>query len=85
MIKPSVERGLHFNPTDGVPLSAALRLHWPRLPRLPAPIVLAHLRRLPLQAIGDEWQAQWQRFVDAVGAPPRLVDGHQPVPHLPGH
>ncbi len=83
-LPPSVENGLHFNLTDGTPLSAELRWHWPRLPTLPKLILMAHVGRLPLQAIGSEWQSQWQRFVDTVGEVPRFVDGHQHVHHLPG-
>jgi predicted glycoside hydrolase/deacetylase ChbG (UPF0249 family) len=83
-LPPSVERGLHLNLTDGTPLSAELRGHWPCLPALPKLIVMAHVGRLPLQAITSEWQAQWQRFVDTVGEAPRFVDGHQHVHHLPG-
>ena len=81
---PAVDRGLHFNLTEGEPASAELRRHWPRVPTLPALIVAAHLGRLPLAAIASEWQAQWQRFVDGSRALPRFVDGHQHVHHLPG-
>jgi predicted glycoside hydrolase/deacetylase ChbG (UPF0249 family) len=83
-LPPSLERGLHFNLTEGEPLSAELRRRWPRFPALPRLIVAAHLRRLPLPEIAREWQAQWQCFVDATGAAPRFVDGHQHVHHLPG-
>jgi predicted glycoside hydrolase/deacetylase ChbG (UPF0249 family) len=80
----TVDRGLHFNLTDGEPLSAELRRHWPRFPALASLIAAAHLGRLPLLAIEREWQAQWQHFVDATGATPGFVDGHQHVHHLPG-
>jgi predicted glycoside hydrolase/deacetylase ChbG (UPF0249 family) len=80
----SVERGLHFNLTEGAPLSLALRLRWPRLPALPRLVSMAHLGRLPLQALGQELKSQWQRFVDTVGEQPRFIDGHQHVHHLPG-
>jgi predicted glycoside hydrolase/deacetylase ChbG (UPF0249 family) len=80
----AVERGLHFNLTEGAPLSPELRSRWPRLPALPRLIVMAHLGRLPLMAIGCELQSQWQRFMDTVGHTPRFVDGHQHVHHLPG-
>jgi predicted glycoside hydrolase/deacetylase ChbG (UPF0249 family) len=80
----SVEVGLHFNLSEGRPASAALRAVWPQLPPLPRLIAAAHLRRLPLAAIGEEWSAQWQAFVDAQGRPPDFVDGHQHVHHLPG-
>jgi len=39
-----VRIGLHFNLTEGRPLSAALAARWPAFPRLPALIVRAHLR-----------------------------------------
>jgi predicted glycoside hydrolase/deacetylase ChbG (UPF0249 family) len=80
----AVERGLHFNLTEGSPLSAELARVWPRLPPLPRLIVLAHARRLPLPALACEWRAQWRAFVDARGDPPDFVDGHQHVHHLPG-
>ena len=80
----AVDRGLHFNLTEGEPLSAELRRRWPRLPSLPGLIAAAHLRRLPLLEIACEWQAQWQSFIDATGAAARFVDGHQHVHHLPG-
>jgi hypothetical protein len=51
------------------------------LPRL---IALAHLRRLPLEAIAAEWRAQLDAFVRGVGRLPEHVDGHQHVQHLPG-
>jgi predicted glycoside hydrolase/deacetylase ChbG (UPF0249 family) len=47
-------------------------------------LIDAGLGRLPLAAIGAEWQCQWDRFVDATGHPPAFVDGHQHVHHLPG-
>lgn len=79
-----VERGLHFNLTEGRPLSPALRRLWPRLPSLPRLMLMAALRRLPLAALATEWQAQWHGFVDATGAVPDFVDGHQHVHQLPG-
>jgi predicted glycoside hydrolase/deacetylase ChbG (UPF0249 family) len=80
----TVERGLHFNLTEGAPASAELRAHWPQFPALPRLIALAHLGRLPLPAIAAEFRTQWQRFVDATGSAPAFVDGHQHVHHLPG-
>ncbi len=80
----TVQRGLHFNLSEGRPASAILRRRWPQLPTLPRLIVAAHAGRLPLTALAAEWQAQWQRFVDATGAPPAYIDGHQHVHQLPG-
>lgn len=79
-----VQRGLHFNLTEGAPLSAELRRVWPQFLPLPRLILAAHLRQLPLAALAAEWAAQWQAFSDATGAAPQFVDGHQHVHHLPG-
>ena len=75
--------GLHFNLTEGEPLSPALRRHWPRFPALGALIGQAFLGRLPA-AVADEFEAQLQRFVDVVGRTPHFIDGHQHVHALPG-
>ena len=76
--------GLHFNLTEGRPLSPALARHWPQLPSLPRLLILAHLGRLPLAAVADELAAQWAAFVQASGGEPDFIDGHQHVHHLPG-
>lgn len=80
----SVTVGLHFNLTEGRPLSHELRHHWPTLPSLPRLIALAHLRLLPLVALRHEWQAQLNAFAQTTGRAPAMVDGHQHVHHLPG-
>lgn len=79
----SVEAGLHFNLTEGVPLSGPLRRVWPRFPPLARLIALAHLRWLPQAAIGAELAAQWATFTEATGQAPAFIDGHQHVHHLP--
>ena len=76
--------GLHFNLTEGRPLSAALQRHWPQLPSLKRLLLLAHARCLPLTALHDELRAQLSRFEDSRGAAPDHLDGHQHVIHLPG-
>ena len=76
--------GLHFNLTEGRPLSPALARWWPKMPTLPRLLLDAHLGRLPLDAVADELAAQWQAFVAASGAAPDFIDGHQHVHHLPG-
>lgn len=75
--------GLHFNLTEGEPLSTALRRHWPRFPSLGAVIAQAFLGRLPA-AVAGEFEAQLQRFIDVTGRPPAFIDGHQHVHALPG-
>jgi predicted glycoside hydrolase/deacetylase ChbG (UPF0249 family) len=76
--------GLHFNLSEGAPLSAALAAHWPTLPSLGRLLVLAHLGRLPVAAIEAEFRAQADAFADAVGRLPAFVDGHQHVHALRG-
>lgn len=83
-LRRQAQAGLHLNLSEGVPLSPALVAHWPRLPALPRLIADAHLGRLPLAALAEELAAQWQAFVDAAGAAPDFLDGHQHVHHLPG-
>jgi predicted glycoside hydrolase/deacetylase ChbG (UPF0249 family) len=80
----SVELGLHFNLSEGVPLSAALRAHWPTLPSLARVLARAHLGALPLAAVGAEFAAQVDAFAAALGRTPDFVDGHQHVHALPG-
>jgi len=79
----SVQLGLHFNLTEGAPLSPELRAWWPRLPALPKLIALAQLRAVPHDAIAAEFAAQHRCFVDASGREPDFIDGHQHVHHLP--
>jgi len=79
----SVDVGLHFNLTEGEPVSAELKQAWPRLPSLPRLIVQAHLHRLPVQALAAEFAAQCGAFVAAAGRAPDFIDGHQHVHHLP--
>ncbi len=78
------ELGLHFNLTEGAPLSPDLARVWPLLPGLERLIVLAHFGRLPRAALAVELRAQRAAFADAVGHAPMFVDGHQHVHHLPG-
>ena len=83
-LRPQAQAGLHFNLTEGRPLSPALARHWPVLPSLPRLLVASHLGRLPQAAVADELAAQWQAFVDVSGGTPDFIDGHQHVHHLPG-
>jgi chitin disaccharide deacetylase len=80
----SVDVGLHLNRTEVRPLSARLARRWPQLPSLPGLIARAHLRLLPRAELRNEVHAQLRAFTRERGAPPRFVDGHQHVHHLPG-
>ena len=76
--------GLHFNLSEGHPLSAAMRARHARWPGLLAVLRDSHLGRLPRLALADEFEAQWQAFTAAFGRNPDHVDGHQHVHQLPG-
>jgi predicted glycoside hydrolase/deacetylase ChbG (UPF0249 family) len=79
-----LELGLHFNLSEGAPLSRELGAHWPALPGLARLLALVTLRRLPLAAIGAEFRAQVDAFAAALGGRPAFIDGHQHVHALPG-
>ena len=80
----AVQRGLHFNLTEGAPLSPELERVWPVFPPLPKLILQAHLGRLPQAAIAAEFEAQRAAFGAGAGQAPDFIDGHQHVHHLPG-
>ena len=79
----SVDVGLHLNFTEGKPLSARLAKRWPVLPSLPRLVAQAHLRALPHSEMRNEVHAQLSAFNRVLGKPPRFIDGHQHVHHLP--
>ncbi|NCT82570.1 MAG: ChbG/HpnK family deacetylase [Comamonadaceae bacterium] len=79
----AVATGLHFNLTEGEPLSPQLRRRWPRFPGLGALMAQAFLGRLPA-ALDQEFQLQLRRFVAVTGRAPDFIDGHQHVHALPG-
>lgn len=79
----TVSLGLHFNLTEGRPLSHRLAKVWPRLPTLPRLMAQAHLGLLPRAALRAEFHAQFGAYVKAIEKPPTFVDGHQHVHQLP--
>lgn len=79
-----VDIGLHFNLTEGRPLSPELARCWPQLPTLPRLLAMAHLGALPLAAVKAEFAAQLDAFTAATGTAPAFLDGHQHVHHFPG-
>lgn len=82
-VPATVGLGLHFNLTDGRPLSPRLAALWPRLPALPHLALRAHLGLLPRGAVRSEFHAQLRAFLDATGTFPAHVDSHQGVHALP--
>ena len=75
--------GLHFNLTDGKPLSSRLAALWPNLAALPVLTARAHLGLLPRGAVRSEFHAQLRAFLDATGLFPAHVDSHDHVHALP--
>ena len=79
----TVSLGLHFNLTQGRPLSRRLAKVWPALPSLPRLMAQAHLGLLPRAALRAEFHAQFGAYVKAIEKPPSFIDGHQHVHQLP--
>ena len=79
----TVSLGLHFNLTQGRPLSRRLARVWPTLPTLARLTAQAHLGLLPRAALRAEFHAQFGAYVKAIDKPPSFIDGHQHVHHLP--
>jgi chitin disaccharide deacetylase len=87
-LKPLKERigiGLHLNLTTGTPLGQMPHMApsgtFPTLGKL---LARALRKRLPVIEIQEEIARQLDAFMDAHGAPPSFVDGHQHVHVLPG-
>ncbi len=76
--------GLHFNLSEGAPLTRELRARWPTFPGLARLLAGAALHALPAAAIAAEFAAQSDAFADALGRRPDFIDGHQHVHALPG-
>lgn len=76
--------GLHFNLTEGRPLSSAYHERYGAsffsLSRL---IISAFLHRLDVDVLEQECQAQLDHFVEGLGSWPDFIDGHQHVHQLP--
>ncbi len=83
-LSTSLELGLHFNLTEGAPLSSELRRLWSTLPGLGRLLLQAHFGRLPIAAIAAEFAAQVDAFRAALGRRPDFIDGHQHVHALRG-
>lgn len=81
--RQQLDVGLHFNLTDGVPLSEALRRSHGFMP-LKRLLGFALLRRLDRTAIAAELTAQLEVFRAATGQWPDFIDGHQHIHHFPG-
>lgn len=74
-----IDIGLHFNLTEGKPLSA-FHQGFISLPHL---LFRSHLRRLSKKAIRAELHAQLDQFIENMGVLPDFIDGHQHVHQFP--
>jgi predicted glycoside hydrolase/deacetylase ChbG (UPF0249 family) len=79
----SVEVGLHFNLTEGAPLSPELSAVLVAPAGTSAPHRPGASARLAATAIAAELAAQHAAFVAAAERAPDFIDGHQHVHHLP--
>ncbi|HSW71381.1 MAG TPA: ChbG/HpnK family deacetylase, partial [Gammaproteobacteria bacterium] len=79
-----VDLGLHFNLTEGKPISLAYRQRYGEsffpLSRL---ISQAFLRKLDEAVLQAECQAQLDCFISILGFLPDFIDGHQHIHQLP--
>lgn len=80
--KNQADIGLHFNLTEGSPLSKKLIQKQGFMP-LASLLKRAHLRMLDASAIEAELNAQLDLFEHAIGRLPDFIDGHQHVHQLP--
>lgn len=76
--------GLHFNLTEGTPLSEAyLQRYGKTFMSLPKLIFLASFRLLDKNVIEKELEAQLDQFIMGVGREPDFIDGHQHIHQFP--
>ncbi|MHB1948831.1 MAG: ChbG/HpnK family deacetylase [Gammaproteobacteria bacterium] len=78
-VSDQADIGLHFNLTEGKPLSKGFGDFKP----VSDLIIQAYLRRLKQAAIETELYAQLDQFVAGMGREPDFIDGHQHIQQLP--
>lgn len=79
-----VDVGLHWNLTEGKPLSQAFhKAYGEQLFTLPTLMRQAFLRKLNQSVLEAECHAQLDSFESAFGCLPRFIDGHQHVHQFP--
>lgn len=82
--KDKVAIGLHFNLTEGAPLSPRFEASYGKvLPPVSRLMLLALLRRLDQKVLEAEMEAQLDQFQAALGCLPDFIDGHQHVHQFP--
>jgi predicted glycoside hydrolase/deacetylase ChbG (UPF0249 family) len=83
-LKGRIGIGLHLNLTTGRPLGPVPGLTDGVFPPLGEVLRRSLARRLPAEAVRQEFARQLDAFVELFGAAPEFVDGHQHVHVLPG-
>jgi predicted glycoside hydrolase/deacetylase ChbG (UPF0249 family) len=78
-LKNKADIGLHFNLTQGKPLSSQL----PAFFSLKDLIIKSHLGQIKAGVIAAELRAQIDQFTKAFGQLPDFIDGHQHVHQFP--
>ncbi len=82
--KDQADIGVHFNLTDGKPLSAAfIEAYGTSFPSLSTLLKKCYLRQLDQSVIYAELNAQLDQFIAGVGRLPDFIDGHQHVHQFP--
>jgi predicted glycoside hydrolase/deacetylase ChbG (UPF0249 family) len=77
--KQTADIGLHFNLTEGKPLSSDLSGFW----SLKNLMIQSNLRQINQKIIKAELRAQIDQFVNSFGQLPDFIDGHQHVHQFP--
>lgn len=75
--RENIDLGLHFNLTEGHPLTEAQFLPLPRL------LIQAYGGKLNSEIIAAELNTQLDQFIASMGKLPDFIDGHQHVHHFP--
>lgn len=84
IFKDQADIGIHFNLTEGKPLSAAyLARYGNSFPSLSALLRKCYLRQLDQTVIHAELSAQLDQFRANMGRLPDFIDGHQHVHQFP--
>lgn len=79
-----IDIGLHFNLTEGAPLSRAFKQRYgDTFLSLSTMLRRAFFRQLDQAALSAECHAQVDRFYEVMGFLPRFIDGHQHVHQFP--
>lgn len=73
-----VDIGLHFNLTDGKPLTNANAFQ-----SLPSLLIKSQCRQLNKKIIATEFHAQLDYFIETLGQAPDFIDGHQHIHQFP--